>query len=140
MITLHVDCNKFSKSSLDGITSEIYFEINNQIFPEKDWNDFVIVILNFWLSEVSKIGFDGLGNFVFMDGPINFSILKTGTKAIFKGYIQNRKIIDEEINFDEFLQTLISSAIKTYEEMKKKKWENKDINTLKKNIELILNE
>jgi hypothetical protein len=56
MITLHIDYNKFSKSLLGGITSEIYFEINNQIFPEKKWNDFVIVILNTWLSEVGKMG------------------------------------------------------------------------------------
>jgi hypothetical protein len=73
-----------------------------------------------------------------MDGPISFSIMRTDTKSTFKGYIQNRKIIDEEISFDEFLQILIYSAIKTYEEMKKKKWENRDIDTLKKNIELIL--
>lgn len=138
MITLHIDYNKFSKSLLGGITSEIYFEINNQIFPEKKWNDFVIVILNTWLSEVGKIGLNESGNFLFMDGPISFSIMRTDTKSTFKGYIQNRKIIDEEISFDEFLQILIYSAIKTYEEMKKKKWENRDIDTLKKNIELIL--
>ncbi len=142
MITLHINNNKILKNSLEGITSEIYFNVNNKIFPEINWNDSIIVILNFWLDEIIKMKNSNTfeGDFLFMDGPLKIKIIKNDSKTQFKGFIQNKNVINEFINFDDFTSTVISGAIKVLTETKTRKWNNKDIENLEAKIKNILSD
>jgi len=58
------------------IFAEIYFQIEDKFFPGKSWDDFVVIILNWWIENILNIA--GKNNeksrCCFMDGPYFFDI------------------------------------------------------------------
>ncbi|GGD64359.1 hypothetical protein GCM10011514_30410 [Emticicia aquatilis] len=140
MIILQISVGEFSKTSFGSITSGVYFEVNKKFFPEKDWNDFVVVVLSFWLDEIIKMKTSNCdnGSFLFMDGPLKFTIDRVGNLYFFKGYNRNKNILDEQIEYEEFITTIISAAIKTLNIVREKEWQNKDIESLTHKLEYIL--
>ena len=46
--------SNLNQGSSGLITGEIYFEENNNYFPEKGWNDFTVIILGWWISSFLK--------------------------------------------------------------------------------------
>lgn len=140
MIILHITVGEFSKTSLGNITSGVYFEINNNFFPEKNWNDSVVLVLNSWLDEIIKMKTSNgdNGSFLFMDGPLKFTINRFENLYLFKGYNQHKNVINEQIEYEEFITTVISAAIKTLNIVREKEWQNKDIESLTHKLEHIL--
>ncbi|WP_223560402.1 hypothetical protein [Chryseobacterium lathyri] len=53
-IKLHIDKNSFRKYK-ETITGIIYLEINDFLFPEKNWNDLIIVMMNNWVKSLRDI-------------------------------------------------------------------------------------
>lgn len=53
------------------ITGPICFKIEDKYFPESNWNDFIVVILGWWINNFTNaIKYDlGKFEFCFMDGP-----------------------------------------------------------------------
>jgi hypothetical protein len=59
-----------------AITGKIHVSNTKNAFPEPEWNDFVVVILGWWLDAAAQI-FDGRkrdGLFQFMDGPFSIAV------------------------------------------------------------------
>lgn len=63
--------SNLNQGSSGLITGEIYFEENNNYFPEKGWNDFTVIILGWWISSFLKSVKQNSETFefCFMDGP-----------------------------------------------------------------------
>lgn len=63
---------------MGSITAVIYFEFEaSQRFPDVGWNDFVVVILSWWIDALDQLSHGELTtHFRFMDGPflVNASI------------------------------------------------------------------
>jgi hypothetical protein len=66
----------FVKSSRDLVTGEISVRLGDTSFPDAHWNDFVVVIMSWWLEEILKIvtGTGTRSYCRFMDGPYWFAI------------------------------------------------------------------
>lgn len=45
----------FAKSTRDLVTGEVSVRLGNRPFPDAHWNDFVVVIMGWWLEEFLKI-------------------------------------------------------------------------------------
>ena len=43
------DNSNLSQGSSGLITGNIYFEENNEFFPEEGWNDFPVIVLGWWI-------------------------------------------------------------------------------------------
>jgi hypothetical protein len=73
-----VDPATFRMSKMGLVTGMIHIQINGRSFPEKDWDDFVIIILNWWLKELILSISKGADTFncLFMDGPFSFTVKK----------------------------------------------------------------
>lgn len=62
--------------SRGAITGRIHVSNATSTFPEPEWNDFVVVILGWWLDAAAQI-FDGRQRdvqFQFMDGPFSIAV------------------------------------------------------------------
>lgn len=62
--------------SRGAITGRIHVSNARSTFPEPEWNDFVVVILGWWLDAAAQI-FDGRQRdvqFQFMDGPFSIAV------------------------------------------------------------------
>ena len=136
MISLKIDFNTLEKSSSESITSLNYFKIKDKVFPDENWYDFVIVILNFWLSEIIKMRQKNKrkGKFYFMDGPAYFTIEKRVKVFVFEGYLNDKILITKQIDFEEFNNTILTNSTDILDEMEKRNWSSADIENLKKNI------
>lgn len=53
-------------------------------FPDKNWNDFILIILEWWSNELFKVIYDLEAEFFFMDGSFYFRVIPSFDK---KDYI-----------------------------------------------------
>lgn len=76
--------SNLNKGSSGLITGEIYFEDNNNFFPEKGWNDFPAIILGWWINSYLNFIRENLKTFefCFMDGPFKVIGLLTQEEMI----------------------------------------------------------
>lgn len=138
MIEIQLNVDSIRRSKSGQITGILFLRINNLIFPEERWNDFIVVVLGFWVSEVLKNwNLDILGNFLFMDGPLRFQITKIGNKAELTGFNNEKLILHEEIDYSCFKNSLIDIAFKVVRITEGKKWESKDIDFLKDQLSAV---
>ena len=126
--------------SRSKITSEICFIIEDQFFPEKNWNDFVVVILTWWLHSLKKLMLSvdrSPCDFSFMDGPL----LVRGKKI--DNDIINLEFVREKLNGDEIQLTarcsvnqlrksLIGAARKTVKIIEAKMWDTEETRKLRR--------
>ncbi len=79
-----VDTDSFAQT-ISSITGRISIRVGNRYFPEKDWNDFPIFILNWWATEVNDFLLESKKeiDLLFMDGPFGVRLTKeNGTSKI----------------------------------------------------------
>src|SRR5699024_6489063 len=81
------------------ITGEIYFVTENEVFPEKGWNDFVVVILTWWHDAlINLIQSEQNGTeqaFEFMDGPLSVKAIKMSENVLELQFIKERRETEE---------------------------------------------
>ncbi len=93
---IKIDHNSITKRG-DTIFGNIYFENNTIIFPEKVWNDFIVIILNCWMEELVKLKKNEKisAELLFMDGPLSMKINYSDNDTFKFFFVHN----DEVINF-----------------------------------------
>jgi hypothetical protein len=74
------DPSTLIQSKMGSVTGVIYFDFGSgRKFPSEGWNDFVVVILNWWMAAVQKIVQRGeKAELRFMDGPYWISAVPQG--------------------------------------------------------------
>ena len=137
--------NSFIQMPGGQITGKIYFQFGEKTFPESDWNDFVVVMLCWWLKAVIQM-IDGIkenAELLFMDGPFSVRILTQGRDRWRLECIERRKNV--ALNPDEIgevveyrtmveslimLKSLLSVACETIHRCKKNEWILSDLDLL----------
>lgn len=126
--------------SRSKITGEICFVIEDQFFPEENWNDFVVVILTWWLESLKKLilSIDGSSfDFSFMDGPLMVRGKKIDNNKIYLEFVRE-KLNGEELQLtarcsvDQLRKSLIGAAKKTVKTIKAKMWDTEETRKLEK--------
>lgn len=93
------DESTLEKSGYGSITGEIYFQFENFYFPERGWNDFVVVLLGWWIKSAETLEVSSVGTtveFLFMDGPFYVRGVKTDAAVVTLTFLR-RKIEGFEI-------------------------------------------
>ncbi|MCP4256384.1 MAG: hypothetical protein GY774_02525 [Planctomycetes bacterium] len=91
----------------DGMTTgEIWFEIGEDAFPEESWNDFVVIILSWWIESLNNfiIGVMKEIEFSFMDGPFTIVGSQNPDGLIYL------KAVEERLKGEECRITFISDV------------------------------
>ena len=126
-----------------SVFGEIYFKDDDILFPEENWNDFIVVILNWWLEELTKFTKNEktTAELLFMDGPLSVKINHFDDKTLKFFFTHNDKIIKsllvETENFIKFFLIEVNTLILFLE---KNKWDNDEIRKLVKNYALLSQE
>jgi hypothetical protein len=70
-VRIIVDPASLTRSSKGQIFGTIYIELVGEAFPDSMWSDSVVVILGWWLTEMTDLKTCGRSKakFLFMDGP-----------------------------------------------------------------------
>jgi hypothetical protein len=80
------DPNTLQQSQMGSVTGVVYFEFNPDLqFPLAGWNDFVVVVANWWRAALKQIS-EGQAeaDFLFMDGPYWISAVSRGTNLLLR--------------------------------------------------------
>lgn len=83
-------------SNTKNIFGEIYFQLNHDLFfPEKDWDDFIVIILNWWIEQSISSSNGSEAVCRFMDGPYYFTLKSESDSfdIVFISNIDKEKII-----------------------------------------------
>lgn len=132
---MKIEINNIYKEE-DKIFGNIYFENDDFIFPEKDWNDFVVVVVNWWSDSIYKlINNETISEeLLFMDGPLSVKInfLKENQFELFfinAGDIQHNSIV----KMDEFVGLFIKELNSLIRFISNNNWIDDEISLLEKN-------
>lgn len=122
------------------ITGEICLAIGDVFFPELYWNDFVVIVLTWWLDAIKKLkksAIEEVCEFRFMDGPFFVKGIKIDKKTIVMNFMKERMNGDDMIfssencSIDNLTHSLFVASSNVIEEIDKRKWDTKDINDLR---------
>lgn len=135
-IKVKTDTSSLGRSTNQSITGVVFFDFGIYRFPEKGWNDVIVVVLGWWLSSLENIvvGRSDRGEFRFMDGPLYIRInkLKNGScrvECLDKG-------VDESIEysgcyqFEEVLESVLDAAKSTSYDCSQLGWNSDDVDKL----------
>jgi len=96
------DHTSLNQSAMGTITGTVFFEFWTYQFPTSGWNDFVVVLANWWLDAVVEMerGFVPSVRFQMMDGPYWIVAVDTGEQSVRLECMEDRRqpaVVHEEI-------------------------------------------
>lgn len=142
-VKVNVALESLALTNRKAITGEIYFENMDGDFPERHWNDFVVVILNWWFEAIDRVKKATIGEsdeFLFMDGPYLVRECKIDQNIMRMDFIKSQlkgERIFSSMNCDvnSFGESLLITAKRVVVEINKRKWEVNELDKLSSAIE-----
>ena len=139
-VFLILEDTSLERYSSEKIFGNIYLNSAYRYFPEKDWNDFVVIILGWWIDSLAKLHSNQSSEeiFNFMDGSYAFLIKKIDTKLCHLIFYDtgNDVVIEEIINssFKKISESIFMSACRLEEYCLNRNWIDDDIRELLRSI------
>lgn len=124
------------------ITGEIYFETSRGGFPEKNWNDFVVVVLSWWTNSLANLllNDENETNFYFMDGPYRVFVAKSSDNMLKMQFCSDKTdgIFDtESISIITMQKILLKSCRKALRSISQMEISSAKIEGLKKSYDIL---
>ena len=122
-----------SRSSSGAITGRLSVTIGGTDFPEKEWVDFIVIVLGWWIDEVISILEEHSDESIceFMDGSFEFKIQSEGKKYLHISFVD---MIDDETRYSDVtvskeivIRSLLLASNAVIKECRNKKWTDNDI-------------
>ncbi|WP_298938865.1 hypothetical protein [uncultured Dysgonomonas sp.] len=123
---INIDNSSLDISSRKTITGIISIKIEEgKFFPEKKWNDSIVVVLISWIKNVISILNKEReeSRFVFFEGPFSFLIKKIEANYVIE-FFQGSKVISiHDIDFNRLVQNLVEVSKDVSNQLKQNKWD-----------------
>jgi hypothetical protein len=135
VIEFKIDKIQMHNATITGI---IGVKINGEYFPEEFWDDFVVIVLNWWGQEFLKLlkNKEKIIHFRFMEGPFMLRLGAIGSDCLQIVMIDRSNCIVNSkeyiVSTSELKQVLINAIELLVSIIEKNCWESQDIETLKK--------
>lgn len=121
--------SSIEESIIVNITGVICLNINNRFFPDNNWNDFIIILLNWWIKDIITNKHIN-NNYFFMDGSFYFRIESNSVIFLY----QNNTIIDQaQLIAEEFINQIYITTKELIQYIDENKLSSEDIIQLKQN-------
>lgn len=117
------------------VTGIVFFDFGTFQFPERDWNDAVVVVLGWWLSSLGSLLVGGAteAKLRFMEGPPMLSVHKLSGDE-FLARCMGVPEIDEEAEFQcsalELLRSTLKVATRVQRVCHLNGWRSADVDSL----------
>jgi len=140
-ITVETEAASLVRSENESITGVIYFDFDSYQFPEKGWNDFIVVVLCWWLSSLKNIisCWSDSEELRFMDGSLYICVKKLSYRTCkVECFDENADGVAEfsgEYQIADVLSSVLDAARSTSSICSRNNWNNKNIDELDELIE-----
>lgn len=137
---ININLQSLHISGNQAITGDINVQIEDRYFPNKGWNDFTVIILEWWTNnfvEFIRHNTD-FCDFNFMDGHYKFKFIKESNKLEVLFFNSNDAIIDScFISQEQFVDTLLTTGENVIKKCKSVNWNTPEINNLIKSVKTL---
>ena len=139
-VTISIKVESFKVNSNGLTTADINFNIDDHAFPMNGWNDFAIIILEWWVTATFKLFRNTSTKEVlhFMDGPYAVKISKISPDLLnfctVEAAGRSKKIITGEMETISFAHELISQSHRALDACKKADLWTRDSDTLESSV------
>lgn len=120
------------------IFGNIHFIDEGFSFPESDWNDFILIILNWWSLELIKMLTDEKikGEFSFMDGPYIVEVSYLSEDYFTAYFIKESDdlVRTSEILVSTFLKSFLFETNKLLRRIYHLGWDDNEVKELQNNL------
>ena len=138
-LSINLEEKSFAIDSKGLVTGRIRFLVDQNAFPDSEWNDFVLIILEWWLQSVISLSLDseGTAELRFMDGPFYVTVKREGNEMAldFIDNMNHNTMFQASCSFDSFKNMIINTAAKAIKEVKFQKWESEDAQKLNNTLQ-----
>lgn len=140
-IDININPDSIIMSKSGAITGEIFLSISDDFFPEENWNDFIVIVLGWWLNRLKAYYEKEEDKFemCFMDGPLSIKVKKS-TEDIFKlSFIRDTEtgkqiLFTAECFEEEFKKKLLTAARKVLRKAEIEQWTEDTVEGLRKGM------
>lgn len=146
MISVIIDKKSIEVDPIrERIISNIYFRVDDKVFPDEGWTDFTVIILGWWLEELSQLEINKRRSSFklnFMDGPLFVSGLIEADNTVNLEFAKER-LARKEVFFQakcelsQLKLAVLDAANGLIKELSINRIDNNDVKKLKGLITLI---
>lgn len=107
-LRINLTLSSITISKANAITGSINIQVGETYFPNKGWNDFIVIVLTWWNTNFYTfiVGKNKITDFYFMDGNYKFR-LKSNDNILNVQFYSNDEVISTvEVSIDDFLNEL----------------------------------
>jgi len=107
-LNVAVNVEILERTRTGSITGPIWLHLEDRDFPEKDWFDFPVALLNSWIEEISALRQGELqtGRIRFMEGPLTVAVrLSSNTIAQASFMRSEQALFGSNFDIDQFLRS-----------------------------------
>lgn len=125
--------NTLAESKYKRILGQIFITVGDFKFPSSNWNDFVVIIMAWWLNELSLLisGKISSCKCSFMEGPYSFEIsLLTKNTWEIKCMNNESCILKEQVEVLEVIDAFMTSSFNIIKLCQDNEWKSKDVSLL----------
>jgi hypothetical protein len=130
------DPSTVRQSKIGSITGVVYFDFDSgRGFPGVGWNDFVVVILNWWIAALQKILQGEKAELRFMDGPYWISVVPQGPTILLQ-CTEDRDgagvLYEVDVGIESFKRELLSFARRLWNAYRQANIQASELDEIKK--------
>lgn len=115
------------------VVGVIYIQKGTALFPDDLWEDFVVIILDWWVEAAIRLltGSSEYEEFPFMDGPFAMHVEVLEEKECNVTWTHEEKEISSfTLGLDTLVEQLMKAAEKVISKCRAEKWDSDDLNDL----------
>lgn len=121
------------------VSGPIWLELDGVSFPAHEWDDFPVVILGFWLTNIKPLllGQSHVCECPFMDGPYQFNV-HVDRKDLFRVALVEREVDEQkslvtaEVDSEVLVRQMLSASEIVVHTCKRNDWIDDDLLNLQK--------
>lgn len=132
--TASIDVEVDTLNIRNNITGVISLRVNDHYFPEREWNDFPIIILDWWLTNLLSLWrdepdtADGV-DCLFMDGDYSYRVTPHDDRWSID-FTDDEIVYSIEVERAAFMREVLNCAAHTLDFCRARGWRSTDIDNL----------
>ncbi|RKH48104.1 hypothetical protein D7Y23_20740 [Corallococcus sp. AB050B] len=140
MLMVHVDLDTLAISASRMISGVILLRGEEGSFPDDAWNDAPVVLLKWWLEELTRLqsGHAATACCQFMDGPFSFDVSLSDGEFVLRCQRQRphatQLVLESHVPSAVFMEALVAAARQVVMACENQGWQSNDLERLKEMV------
>lgn len=135
MLTVHADPDSLNITQSGTVTGRINLADDERSFPDDTWNDAPVVLLGWWIEELTRLlsGQVSTAHCRFLDGPFSFDVTRHGNELVLRcrrSQLGEQVILSARVPLDAFMHRLVASASRVVAVCEGRGWKSADLTLL----------